>query len=354
MFYYLGAQPSLTMSQITAKGKVVRKYCKKHPDMASLTLARLIYAENSAMFNNVSTVRWMVTYHRGLMKGTRRKGTTRASIDPIENTAGDSRVPFQYRAPRTRANDRTDYVIHGAQRILRLSDVHFPIHDPDALNAALDYGSQHDPTVILLDGDITDLSDFSKHERTSLINYVKEEIGMLVEFFDALRAMFPKARIVWKEGNHEARFLKYLISKAPELLATDCFDLPSFVRFVSGRADATIGVDWVDGQRIIRCGKLAFLHGHEFKGGGGVNPARWLYLRTGENAVCGHFHRTSEHSEPSLSGEQRGAWSTGCLCHLSPDYLRHNKWNHGFAWVDVLDNGNFRLKNIRVLDGEIY
>ena len=91
------------MSQITAKGKVVRKYCKKHPDMASLTLARLIYAKNSAMFNNVSTVRWMVTYHRGLMKTTRRKGTTRASIDPIGNTAGDSRVPFQYRAPRTRA-----------------------------------------------------------------------------------------------------------------------------------------------------------------------------------------------------------------------------------------------------------
>lgn len=338
----------------TAKGRVVRKYCAKYPHKASLTLARMIYAENGAMFTSVDSVRGMVTYHRGLLKTKRRNGKSRVAADPIPSMAGSSTVNSFYRAPRTKAQDRTDYVIHGAQRILRLSDIHFPIHDADAVNAALDYGRQHDPTVILLDGDIADLSEFSTHERTTLANYVTEEIVMIVEFLDALRALFPNARIIWKEGNHEARFLKYLIRKAPELLATDCFELMGFIRFISGRADATMNVEWVDGQRIIRAGKLALLHGHEFRGGGGVNPARWLYLRTGENAVCGHFHRTSEHSEPSLSGEQRGAWSTGCLCHLSPDYLRHNKWNHGFAWIDVLDNGNFRLKNIRILDGEIY
>jgi predicted phosphodiesterase len=339
-------------ARITKKGEVARKWCEKHPDVADNTLARMMLAKHDALFINLSTARQVIRYHRG--RYSTMKSTGYKCMEPIPSTVVDDRTRSDYRAPKTVANDRTDFVIAGAQRILRLSDIHFPIHDPAALDAALEYGKAHNPTIILLDGDIADLSEFSTHEASSLSNYVKEEMGMIADFFDGLRRMFPKARIIWKEGNHEARFLKYLLRKAPELLATDCFDLMSFVRFISGRQDATHRVEWVGGQRIIRSGKLALLHGHEFRGGGGVNPARWLYLRTGENAVCGHFHRTSEHSEPSLSGEQRGAWSTGCLCHLSPEYLRHNKWNHGFAWVDVLANGNFRLKNIRILDGEIY
>jgi len=337
------------MGNISKRGQVVREYCQRHPELPSLTLARMIYAQNSALFDHVDAVRLSVKYHRGRHKG----GKGNHIANPVPCTAAATPVKNEYRAPRSYGKDRSDFVIHGAQRILRLSDIHFPIHDPVALDAALRYGKDHDPTIILLDGDIADLSEFSTHEQ-SLSNYVKEEMGMLAEFFDGLRAAFPNARIIWKEGNHEERFLKYLLRKAPELLATDCFDLLSFIRFITGRDDATHRIEWVSDKRIIKAGSLNFLHGHEFRGGGGVNPARWLYLRAGENAICGHFHRTSEHSEPSLSGQQRGAWSTGCLCHLWPDYLRHNKWNHGFAWIDVAADGNFRVKNIRILDGAIY
>ena len=61
------------------------------------------------------------------------------------------------------ADEHTDYAIHGAQRILRLSDIHFPFHDERALEAALNYGHQHDPTIILLSGDILDLPNLSTH-----------------------------------------------------------------------------------------------------------------------------------------------------------------------------------------------
>jgi predicted phosphodiesterase len=338
------------MGKITKKGEVVREYCKKYPDMPNMTLARLIYSQNSALFDSVTAVRLSVKYHRG----KHSCGSGKRNADPVPTTYAQSTVRNDYRAPKTYGKDRTDFVIHGPQRILRLSDIHFPIHDPAALDAAIKYGKEHDPTIILLDGDIADLSDMSRHEKTTLQNFVNEEMHMLVGFLDGLRATFPKARIIWKEGNHEERVTAYLMRKAPELLATDCFDLFAFMRIITGRMDATDRVEWVSDKRIIKAGHLNFLHGHEFRGGGGVNPARWLYLRTGENAICGHFHRTSEHSEPSLSGQQRGAWSTGCLCHLSPDYLRHNKWNHGFAWVEVDKAGNFRVKNIRILNGEIY
>jgi hypothetical protein len=130
-------------------------------------------------------------------------------------------------------------------------------------------------------------------------------------------------------------------------------DIMGLIAMVGG-ADAITGIEWVEDKRVIRSGKLACLHGHEFAGGGGgVNPARWLFLRTGENAVCGHFHRTSEHSEPSLSREARAAWSTGCLCDMRPSYMPHNKWNHGFAWIDVEVDGHFALKNLRIINGKV-
>jgi predicted phosphodiesterase len=276
------------------------------------------------------------------------------SKDPIAHTAPATTVRSDYRAPATVAQDRTPFVIYGSQRILCLSDIHFPIHDARAVDAALEYGAQHDPTVVLLNGDVGDLHTFSPHEHTTLRDFVSTELQMIVGFLDACRDLFPKARIIWKEGNHEMWLRRYLMRKAPELLATDCFDLPAFLSFVTGRPDAMHRVEWVDNCRIIKAGKLSFVHGHEYKGSGGVNPARWLILKTKENAICGHFHRTSEHTQVNLSGEQSGAWSTGCLCHLSPDYLPLNDWNHGFAWIDVEQTGGFKVKNIRIVNGRIH
>jgi hypothetical protein len=154
------------------------------------------------------------------------------------------------------------------------------------------------------------------------------------------------------EGNHEVRVKHFLMRKAPELFSLPNMDVPGLLCSYGG-PQAMHRVEWVHDCRVVRTGHLAHLHGHEFRGGGGVNPARWLFLRAGENAICGHFHRTSEHSEPSLSREQRGAWTTGCLCTETPDWMRHTKWNHGFAWIDVEADGSFRVKNIRVINGKV-
>jgi hypothetical protein len=101
-------------------------------------------------------------------------------------------------------------------------------------------------------------------------------------------------------------------------------------------------------------GKLAVVHGHEFKGGGGVNPARWLFLQAVSTAMCGHFHRTSEHHEQGLDRRLHGVWSVGCACFLYPRWYRNNKWNNGFALTDVSNDGSFRVTNRRILrDGTV-
>ena len=327
----------------------IREYCDKHPDMPTLTLARMIYNRHKASFTSLVAVRHRISRLRGKRP---HNGRTKDKRQMVHTTVDSSTVPYAYRAPKSMADDHTEYVIHGAQRILRLSDIHFPFHDREALDIALAYGVKHDPTLVLLAGDIADLPTFSNHPKLHPMDFIEQEMLMLSEFFEGLRMMFPKARIVWMEGNHCVRFKRYLMQKAPELWGVPNLDVPGLVCAYGG-PQAMSRIEWVDDCRVVRTGHLAHLHGHEFRGGGGVNPARWLFLKAGENAICGHFHRTSEHSEPSLSGKQRGAWTTGCLCTLKPDWMRHTKWNHGFAWIDVEQDGNFRVKNIRIVDGKI-
>jgi predicted phosphodiesterase len=338
------------MGNLTLKGTTAREYCQCFPDMPSLTLSKMLAADHPELFGATDAYN-AVCYHRGKQgkksRLERPNGTTR-----IATTAPDNRTRPEYRAPKSYAEPFDDFVIHGSQRVLRLSDVHYPFHDQWALEAAVNYGIKHDPTIILLDGDIMDCHDLSDHDRDPRHRYQEAELRMIADEFRQLKAAFPSARIIYKEGNHEHRLKRYLMRKAPELWGLPGLDIMGLIAMVGG-ADAITGIEWVEDKRVIRSGKLACLHGHEFAGGGGgVNPARWLFLRTGENAVCGHFHRTSEHSEPSLSREARAAWSTGCLCDMRPSYMPHNKWNHGFAWIDVEADGHFALKNLRIINGK--
>ena len=76
-------------------------------------------------------------------------------------------------------------------------------------------------------------------------------------------------------------------------------------------------------------------------------------MRSKESSVIGHHHKTSEHTEKSLSGDVVTTWSIGCLCGLSPEYLPFNKWNHGFAFVEVDSDRNYKVHNKRIINGSI-
>ena len=104
----------------------------------------------------------------------------------------------------------------------------------------------------------------------------------------------------------------------------------------------------------MKAGDLNIIHGHEFGGSvfSPVNIARGLFLRGKVSAMQGHNHQSSEHSESNMNGELTTTWSLGCLCELHPAYLPINKWNHGFAIVDI-DGQNFEVRNKRIHKGKI-
>jgi predicted phosphodiesterase len=340
------------MTPRTKLTELVREFCGKYPDIPHLTLARMFVTKYPDTFKTANSARYAIQRARGARKSNNNPYAAKTISDPVKYTGPKGTTNFRFLVPPSDADDYEDFVIHGAQRVLRLSDIHYPFHDVRALDAAINYGVNLDPTVLLLAGDIVDLPDFSKHPKLNRRSFLEREMTIVVQQLDQFRQAFPKARIVWMEGNHEQRLKKYVIEKAPELAGVPLMDVPGFVRLYGGPS-AMDRVEWVDDCRTVRTGNLAHLHGHEFRGGGGVNPARWLYLRTGESAMVGHFHRTSEHSEPTLGGKQIGSWSTGCLCTLNPDWMRKTKWNHGMAYIEVEASGNFEARNHRIIDGKV-
>ena len=122
----------------------------------------------------------------------------------------------------------------------------------------------------------------------------------------------------------------------------------------TGRAVGKRRVRVVESMDPIGVGKLLIIHGHEFGGGfsSPVNPARGAYLKAKDCVLMGHEHRTSEHTEQSALGTTVTCWSMGCLCNLRPAYRPFNKWNHGFATLD-LSGPDWRIENKRIVDGRV-
>jgi predicted phosphodiesterase len=228
-----------------------------------------------------------------------------------------------------------------------LSDVHIPYHDLAALEIAIADGKKFKPDSVILNGDIADFYKVSRWRPDPRNVHLEVEIEKVKQFLDYARQEFPKASIVWKEGNHEERWEAYLTEKAPELLNITNFQFESIFEL------DRLGITLVRDQRMIMCGKLPVLHGHEYPKGitNPVNMARGMFLRGVDSALAGHGHRSSEHSESTLMGRLITCWSTGCLCEMHPKYARVNKWSHGFAMIENDKDGAFEVVNKRIYKG---
>lgn len=329
--------------QTKLQGKIVKEYLKRFPNVPTKTIADKIYKENKELFSTPETARTRVRYYRGSLGDTNR--------DMLADTTHLKPLTYDtnpFKLPESHAYIRQDYILpKSATNILMLSDIHIPYHDVTALTLALKYGKDHNIDTIYLNGDILDMYQASFHEKDARKRSIKDELDAMRSFLDMLAKEFPKAKIYYKEGNHCMRLSRYLQVKAPELLDCTEFEIPSLLNLRQR------GIEWIPNKQAVMIGKLYALHGNEFKGGGGVNPARAYYTKSKVSMIAGDKHRTSEHTETSLNGDVVTCWSTGCLCELSPDYMPYNAWNLGFAHIMVEPNGNFEVYNKRIIKGKI-
>lgn len=317
------------------KSEIAQDYINQNPGVPTCALSRGLHKEYPEIFHSDESARKAIRYVKGANGDADRK---RRGFEPkLPDTSEHIWLPFNLEpTPK--------------DRIALLSDIHIPYHNKQALELAIAEAKRIGATVILLNGDTMDCHEGSKYETDPRERRYREEVPLVRQFLHFLRHKFPKARIIWKDGNHDERLYLYLRRHAPALLGVDVFSQESVLKF------ADYGVEYVTEKRPIVCGKLNILHGHEYPGGfaAPVNPARGLFMRAKACCIQGHYHQTSEHSEPTLEGKNISCWSTGTLSEIHPPYMPLNKWNHGFATIEMANAGNFKIRNHKIINGEIY
>lgn len=335
------------MAKKSPAAQVLDELVAKFPDAPAMTLAKRAFAQNPTLWPNLEACRTAVRKRLGVQGEGSHKGADATGLRRKPRPAGWMDVIPEPLLPQ---NTWAAVQIDGPQRVAILSDLHIPFHDPAALEVALTHSEQRKPTIILLNGDIADHYAQSFWQTDPRLRNFPEEVRQVKFFLRGLRKRFPRAKIIYKLGNHEERWDRYLRHKAPELLGVDEFDWKNVFHL------AEYKIDLVDSKKPIRLGKLNVIHGHEYRFAisSPVNPARGLYLKGQAHTLGGHFHQTSQHSAKSIEQHVVGAWSVGCLCDLHPEYAPLNNWNHGFAFVAAEKCGTFNVDNYKIISGKVY
>ena len=276
-----------------------------------------------------------------------RKGTSNESYGAVPGIDGEMEI----------GDLRDDVVCEVTSNLTGIiSDAHWPFHDLRRDASGQFYGAyltalQELKTAgvqtVILNGDMLDCYQLSSHEKIELKRSWKWELDVGKKMLEHLRKFFGDGvRIIYREGNHEERFQRYLARKASELQGT--IDIESMLGIREN------GIEWVCNRAKMTIGKLWVDHGHEWYGGGGVMPARNFRMKALDNILVGHVHRTSQDQiRRPLDGSFIAGWSVGCLCDLNPHYAPRNGWNHGFATVELEGDGTFAVNNRTIINGVV-
>jgi hypothetical protein len=327
------------------KGAVVVQYLKNYPKMPLLALAKLMNKKEPNLFPDIENARKLAQKYASSGSNINPRDKYGVKRDK-KGVAGQD--AWEDMMPETQHESLEPWVCpKSIKSILILSDVHIPYHSEASVRLAIQHGIDNNVDAVLLNGDIMDMYSASQHEKDPRKRDLKNEIDQTKQFLSMLRKAFDGKPIYYRAANHEHRLERYLMKYAEILLGMPEFELPTLLGL------GALGIEYIKPQVPMYLGKLTALHGDEYRGAGGVNPARWLSLRTGDNSMVGHFHRTSTHFDRTVRGDTRGWWSIGCLCAIDPDWLRFTQWNHGFAIVHMNTDGSFEVENLTIVNGKV-
>lgn len=223
------------------------------------------------------------------------------------------------------------------QTMLVASDIHDEECDPFWRRVFLDTVSRTQPDTVILGGDVFDLAEFGRYSIDPREWDIVGKIKWVHDFLSEIRTRSSDTEIVFIEGNHEHRLLRYLTDNAPALkvLLSDLhgWTVPKLlgldkyeVRYVA-RADlATFNKSNVV-KEIAKNYEVfhdCFLVDHfpdgRSKGLPGVN---------------GHHHQHVVHSEYSHVFGSYEWHQLGCGHRRQAEYCAGEKWNMGFMTVLV-------------------
>lgn len=232
-----------------------------------------------------------------------------------------------------------------------IPDIHFPEHQPDALELTLKALEILKPTDTILLGDVLDCGIFSSHAKRTIqeddaYDYKELEIDPCNQMLDRVQAN-TKNMTYFLEGNHEARIERWAVrngsaSKSIYNLISPSHTLGkgrkkfSMVPYSVPTGARRGFVQVVHPSKKMKTGGLVAVHGWSFA----KNAARiHLEKSRSQSIIFGHTHRQQvEVSRDPWTGQLVKAFNPGTLSKLEPLYAvggSPNDWVHGFALVYV-------------------
>ena len=213
----------------------------------------------------------------------------------------------------------------GLKRVLHVSDCHHPFVNKAAWKLLLDVGKALKPHLIVIHGDFFDFYSVSRHLLDPQMDFKtwKDEMAAAREGLDELISTVPHKELVYLEGNHEKRLIKYIHEKAPKLSglfkAEECMGLPRDIKYIPyGQM----------GKYVI--GNLVCVHGSR----AGENPAASMVKKFRSSVIFGHTHKIQEYHIQNAHGDDFVALNIGWLGNQrqAADYIQDiSDWTLGFG-----------------------
>jgi len=336
------------MGKLSVKGEIITSVLKQFPKHPTKSLAEKVYNENPLMFKDVESTRALIRHHRGEYGSVSRKSSTFYK----ENGKPD-KIVANVEMPKSWSKDKLVFKIpSGYKKIGFVSDFQAPFHDEQAIETAVKYLLSQKIDCLFINGDFLDFYGLSNFEKDPRKRDFKGEREDCIQLLRWLKSKFKCPIYYNLDANHEYRYERYMMTKAPAIYCTDMFHIEDLFMLHD------IGIIPVRGYDHIMIGKLPVVHGHTiFRGQTSpVSPARTIYMKLKTTAIASHVHKVSQYTCVNLYGEVMSFWTTGCFMNLNVDYNQHgNDYTHGFAIIDILDeSGSFRVKNHMIINNVVH
>lgn len=234
------------------------------------------------------------------------------------------------------------------RQALIIPDCHIPFEDKTAYGLMLDCAKDiENLSEIVILGDYADFYNVSFHGKNPDIQEtLKDEVLIVKQRLGEIRKLFPRAKIVFIEGNHCFRLNRYIQEKCPDLYGI--FDLYSALDLEKLKIEL---VPYGPHQKYNVLG-VSLIAKHE-PIGGGVNPSHATVMQAGTSVVMGHTHRLSEWHTINLEGHQICGINAGWLGDKNNavmSYVKNfHRWNLGFCTVTALEDNSWYHQLVKII-----
>jgi len=234
---------------------------------------------------------------------------------------------------------------------LIIPDTHIPFHHVKAYKLMLKIAAQVKVQAIVILGDYLDFYAVSSHDKYPYMErLLSRELEKGNEALDELDSIFPRAKKIFIQGNHEWRLERYINKNAPELFGLvdtkTLLKLDTRKNWEYYKYEPAQFVQILDSKLYARHEPLS----------GGYMPSHHTVMKAGCSIVHGHTHTSQQSQVVMANGDTHIGISVGWLGdkkHSAFHYVRgHHQWPIGFGLCYIMSNGNFCIDAIRVIDNK--